>query len=113
MTNFNLTSKQKAAVDAIADLGYEHDEFDHVALQGCGYSQKQAIGLLASLMRKGFLIGDKLTGQYRVSGLALKQWELYGSEKVMVKNLMTGKLVEEAKNTPFACSVRSEAYWCS
>ena len=30
-----------------------------------------------------------------------------------VANLMTGTLVEEDVNTPYACSVASEAYWCS
>jgi len=29
----------------------------------------------------------------------------------MVKNLMTGTMVEESINTPYSCSVASEAYW--
>lgn len=29
----------------------------------------------------------------------------------MVRNLMSGKMVEESVNLPFACSVASEAYW--
>lgn len=29
----------------------------------------------------------------------------------LVKNLMTGKMVEESINTPYSCSVASEAYW--
>lgn len=28
-------------------------------------------------------------------------------------NMMTGRLVEEAIGTPYACSVASESYWCS
>lgn len=31
----------------------------------------------------------------------------------LVKNVMTGKMVEESINTPFSCSVSSENYWCS
>jgi len=31
--------------------------------------------------------------------------------KVMVKNLMTGKLVEQTVNTPRCCDVSSELYW--
>jgi len=33
--------------------------------------------------------------------------------KVLVKSVMTGKMVEESINTPFSCSVASENYWCS
>ena len=29
-----------------------------------------------------------------------------------VTNLMSGKQVLEAKDTPYSCSVASEAYWC-
>lgn len=32
-------------------------------------------------------------------------------KKVMVRNLMTGELVEEDSNTPNCCSVGSESYW--
>jgi hypothetical protein len=28
-----------------------------------------------------------------------------------VRNVMTGQLVEESINTPYSCSVASEAYW--
>lgn len=28
-----------------------------------------------------------------------------------VKNLMTGQMVSESVNTPYSCSVASEAYW--
>ena len=40
--------------------------------------------------------------------------EFYNSiEKThMVRNLMTGDLVEERVNTPGCCSVASERYWC-
>lgn len=31
----------------------------------------------------------------------------------LVRNLMTGDLVEESINTPWNCSVASESYWCS
>jgi hypothetical protein len=31
----------------------------------------------------------------------------------LVVNMMTGKLVEEPIDTPYACSVASESYWCS
>ena len=30
-----------------------------------------------------------------------------------VVNLMSGKEVEESINTPYSCSVSSEAYWCN
>ena len=30
----------------------------------------------------------------------------------MVRNLMTGKLVEQSVNTPLCCDVSSETYWC-
>lgn len=30
-----------------------------------------------------------------------------------VRNAMDGRLVKERKDTPFACSVASETYWCS
>jgi len=29
----------------------------------------------------------------------------------MVRNLMTGKMVEESVNTPYTCSVASESFW--
>jgi hypothetical protein len=29
----------------------------------------------------------------------------------MVRNIMTGALVEESINTPYGCSVGDEAYW--
>lgn len=31
----------------------------------------------------------------------------------MVRNAMTGQLQEESMETPYSCSVASEAYWCS
>ena len=31
----------------------------------------------------------------------------------IVANMMTGQLVEEAIDTPYACSVASKSYWCS
>ena len=31
--------------------------------------------------------------------------------KIMVRNLMTGAMVEEAADTPYYCSVSSESYW--
>ena len=31
----------------------------------------------------------------------------------VVKNLMSGKDVEESVNLPYSCSVASENYWCS
>lgn len=33
--------------------------------------------------------------------------------KIMVRNLMTGAMVEEAADTPYYCSVSSESYWSS
>ena len=39
--------------------------------------------------------------------------KLYGNQTRTVHNLMTGALVEEDINTPFACSVSSESYWSS
>jgi hypothetical protein len=32
-------------------------------------------------------------------------------KKVMVRNIMTDKMVEEYSNTPYGCSVASESYW--
>ena len=31
----------------------------------------------------------------------------------MVRNALTGQLVEESVNTPWHCSVASESYWCN
>jgi hypothetical protein len=33
-------------------------------------------------------------------------------QQVQRKNLMTGKMYTEAKNTPNSCSPASETYWC-
>jgi hypothetical protein len=33
--------------------------------------------------------------------------------RITVKNLMTGKLVEIDADTPWACRVDSEAFWCN
>lgn len=37
----------------------------------------------------------------------------YGYDKLFrkVRNVMTGEMVEENINTPYSCSVASEAYW--
>ena len=37
----------------------------------------------------------------------------YDKRTHMVRNLMTGEMVEENVNTPYTCSVASETYWCS
>jgi hypothetical protein len=37
--------------------------------------------------------------------------EMFGNEKVTVKNLMTGKPVEIDAGTPWCCNPASEAYW--
>ena len=34
-------------------------------------------------------------------------------KKIMVTNLMSGKLVEIDSNTPYSCRVDSESYWSS
>jgi hypothetical protein len=38
---------------------------------------------------------------------------LYGNLTHKVRNLMTGAIVDEPINTPYSCSVGSEAYWSS
>ena len=48
--------------------------------------------------------------------LQIADLETYNSTvngKIMVRNLMTGALVEEAADTPYSCSVASESYWSS
>ena len=37
----------------------------------------------------------------------------YNDRTHMVRNLMTGEMVEENVNTPYTCSVASETYWAS
>ena len=37
----------------------------------------------------------------------------FGNRTHMVRNIMTGEMVEENINTPYTCSVASETYWCS
>jgi hypothetical protein len=34
-------------------------------------------------------------------------------KKVLVKNIMSGEMIEESVNTPYTQSVASETYWCS
>jgi hypothetical protein len=46
--------------------------------------------------------------------LQIADLETYRAEvcgKIMVQNLMTGEMVEEAADTPYYCSVSSESYW--
>jgi len=37
--------------------------------------------------------------------------EKYPVKMVMVRNLMSGKMVEQAEDTPLCCDVSSETYW--
>ncbi len=56
--------------------------------------------------------GKKLrmyTEQWKV--ITKAEWDARPVKTHMVKNLMTGVMVEESVDTPFACSVASEAYW--
>ena len=39
--------------------------------------------------------------------------ETYRSPKITVKNMMTGKAVEIDADTPWACRVDSESFWCN
>lgn len=50
-----------------------------------------------------------------INVLSLEMYIQFGYDKQtrMVRNAMTGQLVEESINTPWSCSVASETYWCS
>jgi hypothetical protein len=48
------------------------------------------------------------------SDLSIVARETYRTPgRITVKNLMTGKLVEIDADTPWACRVDSEAFWCN
>jgi len=49
-------------------------------------------------------------GQWVVMPLATFK-EKYPVKMVMVRNLMSGKMVEQAEDTPLCCDVSSETYW--
>ncbi len=41
-----------------------------------------------------------------------KMYQMLIAGTHMVRNALTGELVEESVNTPWNCSVASESYWC-
>jgi hypothetical protein len=52
--------------------------------------------------------------QSKAAILQIADSETYRTEvcgKIMVRNLMSGAMVEEAADTPYYCSVSSESYW--
>ena len=57
---------------------------------------------------------DKIEARYDCKCNAMPQVDYYkthGNLTKKVRNLMTGQEVEENINTPYSCSVASEAYW--
>lgn len=45
--------------------------------------------------------------------ITLEEYKSQPTKTHLVKNLMTGKMVEEPIDTPWRCSVASESYWSS
>lgn len=56
------------------------------------------------------------SGKYTRDQLEVEDYMIFVTtieKKHMVKNLITGKMVEESVNTPYCCSVASATYWAS
>ena len=66
---------------------------------------------------EGFqVIPEALFNSLKAGAAEPKQGDTFekdGQSYRWVRNAMTGKLVAELADTPFACSVASEAYFCS
>lgn len=72
------------------------------------FKQKAAAERMAQkLMRSEVYFGEKLVV------MAYDVYVAHGYDKLTrkVRNAMTGAIVEENINTPYSCSVASEAYW--
>ena len=73
----------------------------------CRFKQKAAaVRQAQKLMARGY--GDLVV-------MELSVYLAHGYDKLTrtVRCAMTGKEVVESINTPYACSVASEAYWCN
>jgi len=78
-----------------------------------------AVSARTKMLNKGQLVDNQEPG---LGGL-ISSWfavaehnhyqENIKAKNHMVRNIMTGKMVEEDINTTFGCSVASENYWCS
>ena len=56
---------------------------------------------LESLCHTGIIYAQDLTDMVN----------LLGMQKVTVKNIMTGEMMEESLTLPYSCSVASESFW--
>jgi hypothetical protein len=61
--------------------------------------------------KRGATALNKQFGAGKYAATDRADYESNVVKKVMVKNLMTGKLVEQESNTPHCCDVSSETYW--
>ena len=61
--------------------------------------------------KRGATALNKQFGADKYAATDRADYETNVVKMVMVKNLMTGKLVEQASNTPHCCDVSSETYW--